>query len=175
MGERRVSRMRAPCTRQIEGEVQRMSSPPSTPHRQRQGNRRRSSGDRVPQQLSPNGPDQACGHGHDRQRSLGQRPHRAPVGEPRLESTGVRTLANLPSLVPVGRLTGEVGTHQRARHDWGSGAPLFTHKHGRLLVQLLQGIPPRVALSANDHRVVVAQSALLRSRRGRAVSADVTG
>jgi DNA (cytosine-5)-methyltransferase 1 len=53
--------------------------------------------------------------------------------------------------------------------------PLFTQKHGRLLVQLLQGIPPRVALSADDHRVVVAKNALTRSRRARAVSADAVG
>jgi DNA (cytosine-5)-methyltransferase 1 len=53
--------------------------------------------------------------------------------------------------------------------------PLFTHKHGRLLVQLLQGIPPRVALAADDHRIVVATNALAGSRRARAVSADAVG
>lgn len=42
--------------------------------------------------------------------------------------------------------------------------PLFTKKHGRLLVQLLQAIPPRLALAADDHRVIVAREALRRSR-----------
>ena len=43
--------------------------------------------------------------------------------------------------------------------------PMFTRKHGRLLVQLLQAIPPRLALAADDHRVIVASEALRRSRR----------
>ncbi|MGO9582197.1 MAG: DNA cytosine methyltransferase [Acidimicrobiales bacterium] len=43
--------------------------------------------------------------------------------------------------------------------------PLFTQKHGRILSQLLRGIPPRVALSAQDPRVIVARQALERSAR----------
>lgn len=43
--------------------------------------------------------------------------------------------------------------------------PLFTQKHGRVLSQLLRGIPPRMALPAQDHRVVVARRALERSAR----------
>ncbi|MGH9303754.1 MAG: DNA cytosine methyltransferase [Acidimicrobiales bacterium] len=43
--------------------------------------------------------------------------------------------------------------------------PLFTRKHGRVLAQLLQTIPPRLALAADDHRVTAAQEALRRSAR----------
>jgi DNA (cytosine-5)-methyltransferase 1 len=43
--------------------------------------------------------------------------------------------------------------------------PLFTSKHGRVLSQLLRGIPPRVALSAQDSRVLAAVHALERSSR----------
>lgn len=42
--------------------------------------------------------------------------------------------------------------------------PLFTAKHGRILAQLLQGIPPRVILAADDRRVIAAREALRRSR-----------
>lgn len=43
--------------------------------------------------------------------------------------------------------------------------PLFTQKHGRVLAQLLRAVPPRVALSADDHRVTAARRALLRAVR----------
>lgn len=49
--------------------------------------------------------------------------------------------------------------------------PLFTQKHGRVLAQLLRGIPPRLAMSAQDQRVVAARRALDRSSR---VMADGT-
>jgi DNA (cytosine-5)-methyltransferase 1 len=38
--------------------------------------------------------------------------------------------------------------------------PLFTRKHGRILASLLAGVPPRVALSADDRRVSSAIRAL---------------
>jgi DNA (cytosine-5)-methyltransferase 1 len=41
--------------------------------------------------------------------------------------------------------------------------PLFTRQHGRVLAHLLQGIPPRMALSAEDPRVKVALRSLERS------------
>lgn len=41
--------------------------------------------------------------------------------------------------------------------------PLFTKKHGRVLSQLLRGIPPRVAMSVQDSRVLSARRALNRS------------
>jgi DNA (cytosine-5)-methyltransferase 1 len=43
--------------------------------------------------------------------------------------------------------------------------PLFTHKHGRILAQLLRGIAPRVSLSSDDSRVLAADRAMERSRR----------
>lgn len=49
--------------------------------------------------------------------------------------------------------------------------PLFTAKHGRLLAQLLRGIPPRVALGADDDRVRSAREAIDRSRRVACTSA----
>lgn len=42
--------------------------------------------------------------------------------------------------------------------------PMFTEKHGRIISQLLRGIPPRVALSANDPRVVMAARSLARAK-----------
>ena len=41
--------------------------------------------------------------------------------------------------------------------------PLFTQKHGRVLAQLLREVPPRLALSSQDRRVLAAQRALKRS------------
>ncbi len=41
--------------------------------------------------------------------------------------------------------------------------PMFTRKHGRVLLQLLRGVPPRMALPAGDPRVRVAERALARS------------
>lgn len=40
--------------------------------------------------------------------------------------------------------------------------PLFTRKHGRLLITLLKGIRPRTALGATDRRITTAQAALIR-------------
>jgi len=44
--------------------------------------------------------------------------------------------------------------------------PLFTKKHGRVLSQLLRGIPPRLAMPIQDPRVLSARRALERSLRG---------
>lgn len=41
--------------------------------------------------------------------------------------------------------------------------PLFTYKHGRILAQLLRGVPPRLALSAVDRRVQAANRSLRRT------------
>jgi DNA (cytosine-5)-methyltransferase 1 len=59
--------------------------------------------------------------------------------------------------------------------DWGHSnvramigeavPPMFTKKHGRTLAQLLRGVPPRIALAADDNRVVAAKRALERSPR----------
>ena len=40
--------------------------------------------------------------------------------------------------------------------------PLFTEQHGRIISQLLRGLPPRVALSASDPRVLTARRSLAR-------------
>jgi DNA (cytosine-5)-methyltransferase 1 len=42
--------------------------------------------------------------------------------------------------------------------------PMFTRKHGRVLAHLLRGVPPRIAMSAEDARVRAAGRALRRSR-----------
>lgn len=44
--------------------------------------------------------------------------------------------------------------------------PMFTQKHGRIIRQVLRGVPPRVALSANDPRVLVAARSLARAKEG---------
>lgn len=41
--------------------------------------------------------------------------------------------------------------------------PLFTYKHGRIISQLLRSIPPRLAMSASDRRVLTAARSLARS------------
>jgi DNA (cytosine-5)-methyltransferase 1 len=56
--------------------------------------------------------------------------------------------------------------HSNVRAMIGEAVPpLFTQKHGRVLAHLLRGIPPRLALSAQDQRVAAAQRALERSSR----------
>jgi DNA (cytosine-5)-methyltransferase 1 len=42
--------------------------------------------------------------------------------------------------------------------------PMFTRKHGRVLAQLLRGVPPRLTLSMTDDRVRAAERSLERSR-----------
>lgn len=42
--------------------------------------------------------------------------------------------------------------------------PVFTQKHGRVIAQLLRGVPPRVALSEGDARVRTAANSLARAR-----------
>jgi DNA (cytosine-5)-methyltransferase 1 len=55
--------------------------------------------------------------------------------------------------------------HNNVRAMIGEAVPpLFTAKHGRILGQLLAGVPPRTALSATDARVIVARRALAPSR-----------
>jgi DNA (cytosine-5)-methyltransferase 1 len=53
--------------------------------------------------------------------------------------------------------------------------PLFTRKHGKILSQLLLGIPPRVALSVHDSRLLAAANALKRSSRTVAQDASAAG
>jgi DNA (cytosine-5)-methyltransferase 1 len=43
--------------------------------------------------------------------------------------------------------------------------PMFTRKHGRVLIQLLQGVPPRIAMSADAKGIAAAHRALERQVR----------
>lgn len=61
--------------------------------------------------------------------------------------------------------------HSNVRAMIGEAVPpMFTRKHGRVLAQLLRGVPPRVALSAQDDRCLVAIRALDRSRSAHIVT-----
>lgn len=74
-------------------------------------------------------------------------------------------LQTFPASFKWGDALGQWG-HTNVRAMIGEAVPpLFTQKHGRVLAHLLRGIPPRLALSARDQRVVAAQRALERSSR----------
>jgi DNA (cytosine-5)-methyltransferase 1 len=75
-------------------------------------------------------------------------------------------LQTFPPSFKWGDALGQWG-HTNVRAMIGEAVPpLFTQKHGRVLAQLLRGIPPRLGLSAEDQRVVAAQRALERISRG---------
>ena len=60
----------------------------------------------------------------------------------------------------------ELWGHTNVRAMIGEAVPpLFTKKHGRVLAQLINGIPPRLALSVRDARVSAAYRALGRAAR----------
>lgn len=61
--------------------------------------------------------------------------------------------------------------HSNVRAMIGEAVPpMFTKKHGRVLAHLLRAVPPRIALSARDSRVLAAKRALERSPRAGAAA-----
>jgi DNA (cytosine-5)-methyltransferase 1 len=69
-------------------------------------------------------------------------------------------LQTFPRSFKWGNALAEWG-HTNVRAMIGEAVPpLFTRKHGRVLASLLAGVPPRVALSADDRRVSSAMRAL---------------
>jgi DNA (cytosine-5)-methyltransferase 1 len=63
----------------------------------------------------------------------------------------------------------ELWGHTNVRAMIGEAVPpMFTRKHGRVLAHLLRALPPRLALSAADSRVLAAERALKRAQRSSA-------
>jgi DNA (cytosine-5)-methyltransferase 1 len=72
-------------------------------------------------------------------------------------------LQTIPRSFRWGNALAEWG-HSNVRAMIGEAVPpMFTKKHGRVLAHLLRGVPPRIALAADDARVVAAKRALDRA------------